>query len=276
MECTIAQTLLPVLVITSDGSQYPGFKTRRQKGLFKQSVLQRRTHKARAGSFSKIRVMVQSLRMLIFAAFVAFTIGAFAADASALKPPPGAKVAIVVFEDLQCPDCSRVYPMIWEAANSHNVPVVLHDFPLPMHNWAFDAAVWARYFDKTSIALGNEFRKFVYANQAQLTRDNLSQWARRFADDNIVALPYANDPDGKLADLVKADFALGQRIGVEHTPTIWVVGNGGVSQPLVEEVKDRDKLGQMIDDMLGRAQPVPPAKGSANRKNLVKTPKKAG
>jgi protein-disulfide isomerase len=156
------------------------------------------------------------------------------------------------------------------------VPVVLHDFPLPMHNWAFDAAVWARYFDKTSVELGNEFRRFVYANQTQVTRDSLLQWVRKFADDNKVALPFANDPDGKLADLVKADFALGQRIGVEHTPTIWVVGNSGVSQPLVEEVKDRDKLGQMIDEILARAQPVPAAKGSARRKSTVKTPKKAG
>jgi protein-disulfide isomerase len=272
LECTIAQTLLPVLVITSDGSQYPECKTRRQEGFFKQSVLQRRTHKARAGSFSKIRVMVQSLRMLIFAVLVAFTVSAFAADGSDLKPPPGAKVAIVVFEDLQCPDCSRAYPMVWETANSHNVPVVLHDFPLPMHNWAFDAAVWARYFDKKSVALGNEFRKFVYAKQVQVSRDNLSQWAQKFADDNIIALPYANDPGGKLAELVKADFALGQRIGVEHTPTIWVVGNSGVSQPLVEEVKDRDKLGKMIDDMLARAQTAPTAKGSANRKSSVKNP----
>ena len=52
-------------------------------------------------------------------------------------------------------------------------------------------------------------------------------------------MPLAKDPDGKLAEKVRADYALGQRIGVEHTPTIWVISNGGVSQPLVEEVKDR-------------------------------------
>jgi protein-disulfide isomerase len=220
--------------------------------------------------------MGQAFRVLVFAAFAAFSVQAYAADASVLKPPAGASVAVVVFEDLQCPDCSRIYPMVWEVANARKVPVVLHDFPLPMHNWAFDAAVWARFFDKTSFALGNGFRSFIYANQTQLTRDNLPQWVRKFADENKVALPFAPDPDGKLAELVKADFALGQRIGVEHSPTIWVVGNSGVSQPLVEEVKDRDKLGQMIDGMLAKSQPVPAAKGSAHRKNTVKTPKKAG
>ena len=221
-------------------------------------------------------------KVLISLAVLGLSAAAFAADASALKPPPGAKMAIVVFEDLQCLDCSRAYPVIWEAANARKVPVVVHDFPLPMHNWAFEAAVWARYFDKIASGKGNEFRKFIYSNQAQITRDNLSQWVQKFAGENNVAVPLDKDkdPDGKLAELVKADFALGQRIGVEHTPTIWVVSTGGVSQPLVEEVKDREKLGQMIEDMLSKAQPVSAAKVNSSAKAAVrkknKTPKKAG
>ena len=207
---------------------------------------------------------------------------AFAADASSLKPPRGAKAAIVMFEDLQCPDCARADSMVREVAAAHKVPVVLYDFPLPMHNWAFEAAVWARYFDHISSDLGNDFRKFIYANQLQVSRDNLLQWAQKFAVENKTTVPSDKDPDGKLSELVKADFALGQRIGVEHTPTIWVIGNGGVSQPLVEEVKDRDKLGQMIEDMLGKAQPVSAVtnnsttKAAVRKKNTVKTPKKAG
>ncbi len=225
---------------------------------------------------------VQINRVLILLAALGLTTSAFAADASSLKPPRGAKVAIVIFEDLQCPDCSRAYSMVWEAAGAHKVPVVLHDFPLPMHNWAFDAAVWARYFDQRSNDLGNDFRRFIYANQIQVSRDSLLQWAQKFAGENKSAVPLDKDPDGKLAELVKADFALGQRIGVEHAPTIWVIGNGGVSQPLVEEVKDRDKLGQMIEDMLSKAQPVSAAangsttKAAGRKKTTVKTPKKAG
>jgi protein-disulfide isomerase len=221
-------------------------------------------------------------RVLILLAALGLSACAFAADATSLKLPRGARVAIVMFEDLQCPDCSRAYPMVWETAAAHKVPVVLHDFPLPMHNWAFEAAVWARYFDHISVDLGNDFRKFVYANQIQITRDNLLQWAQKFAGENKTAVPLDKDPDGKFAELVKADFALGQRIGVEHTPTIWVIGNGGVSQPLVEEVKDREKLGQMVEDMLSKAQPVSAAKNNSTtkaavrKKNTVKTPKKAG
>jgi protein-disulfide isomerase len=221
-------------------------------------------------------------RIMILLAALASSACAFATDATSLKPPRGAKAAIVMFEDLQCPDCARANSMVREVAAVHKVPVVVYDFPLPMHNWAFEAAVWARYFDQRSRDLGNDFRKFIYANQLQVSRDNLLQWAQKFAMENKTAVPSDKDPDGKLAELVKADFALGQRIGVEHTPTIWVIGNGGVSQPLVEEVKDREKLGQMVEDMISKAQPVSAAtsssatKASVRKKNTVKTPKKAG
>src|SRR5690242_5320556 len=93
-----------------------------------------------------------------------------AADGSSLKPPPGARVAIVVFEDLECPTCARAYPIVWEAAKAHNVPVVLHDFPLQMHPWSFDAAVYARYFDTKSEKLGDDFRGYIYQNQPQIDK----------------------------------------------------------------------------------------------------------
>ena len=31
-------------------------------------------------------------------------------DPAALKPPPGSRVAIVEFEDMECPDCARANP----------------------------------------------------------------------------------------------------------------------------------------------------------------------
>ncbi len=226
--------------------------------------------------------MKRFFSVIISIGLFAFFAPAHATDATLLKPPRGATVAIVMFDDLQCADCSKVYPVVWETANAHKIPVVLHDFPLPMHNWAFDAAVWARYFDQTSREMGNEFRKFIYANQIQITRENLPQWAQKFAGENKTAVPAEKDPERKLAGLVRADYLLGQRIGVEHTPTIWVVSNSGVSEPLVEEVKIREKLEQMIDDMLGKAQPAAtakansPAKAVVRKKNIAKTPKKAG
>ena len=212
---------------------------------------------------------------LILGILAAFSSAAVAADASVLKPPPGARVAIVVFEDLECPDCANAYSVVWEAASAHKIAVVLHDFPLPRHNWSFDAAVWARYFDTKDTntqKVGNDFRRFIFANQRQITTDNLQQWVQKFGDERKISIPPTQDPDGSLTAKVKADYALGQRIGVEHTPTIWVVGNGGVSQPLVEEIKDRAQLNQLIEDMLAKAATPPPA---SSRKNVHRTAKRS-
>ena len=188
---------------------------------------------------------------------------AFSADASSLKPPPGAKVAVVVFEDLACPDCARAYPVVWEVANAHHIPVVLRDFPLSIHPWSFDAAVYARYFDTKSIKLGNDFRDYMYKNQRQIVPENLHQYIQRFADQNKVSLPFAIDPQGTLREKVQTDYQLGQRIGVQHTPTIFVIGsNGSPSTPFVEVV-NREKLTEIIEDMQRKSEATPERKTSA-------------
>ena len=189
----------------------------------------------------------------------------FATDASILKPPPGARVAVVVFDDLQCSDDARAFPIVGQAASAHEVPVVSYDFPLPMHNWAFDAAVWARFFDAKSEKLGNQFRAYLYSNQIRISLSNLQDFVQRFGDENKVPIPATNDPDGKLAEKVKADYRLAQQIGLVHAPTIFVVGRGSVSAPMVEVVS-HDELNQVIEDMLKKAGREAPAKRVAKKK----------
>ena len=62
-------------------------------------------------------------------------------DPTPLKPPPGARVAIVEWEDMECPDCGRANPLLKEAAAKYNIPWIRHDFPLAFHAWSFNAAV---------------------------------------------------------------------------------------------------------------------------------------
>jgi protein-disulfide isomerase len=206
-------------------------------------------------------------KLALLGAMAAISIAAQGADASSLKPPPGAKVAVVVFEDLECPDCARLYPVVVEVAGAHHVPVVLHDFPLPRHPWAFDAALFARFFDTKSEKTGNDFRGYIYQNQPQITRENLRQYVQKFADDNKVPLPFVIDPEGKLKAKIKADYDLGQQIGIEHTPTIFVIGKGGAATPFVE-VADRVQLSQVIEDMLKKASPpaIKPARNKSKSK----------
>ena len=165
-----------------------------------------------------------------------------------LRPPKGSQVAIVVFEDLQCPDCRRAAPLLAEAGRTYKIPVVRHDFPLPMHNWSMQAAVFARYFDTKSKTVGNEFRDYIFEHQLEVNPDNLRGFAEKFAAEKKVDLPFVVDPDGKLTALINADRDLGNSIGLKHTPTIYVVSNKQPGKPFVEVV-DRSQLYQLIDSM---------------------------
>jgi protein-disulfide isomerase len=206
--------------------------------------------------------------MLVLAIVLGSLMLAAVDKTAVLRPPKGAKVAIVVFEDLQCPDCARAAPLVEEAARTYKIPVVRHDFPLPMHNWAFDAAVLARYFDSKSKKLGEEFRHEAMTHQVEITRDNLRAFAEKFAAAHSTTVPFVIDPKGELERKVKADYTLGQSIGIQHTPTIYVVSSTTTGAPFVEVV-DRSQLFRLIDDMLQQASAaaaaVPgPRKGRAS------------
>jgi protein-disulfide isomerase len=169
-------------------------------------------------------------------------------NAAALRPPTGARVAIVEFEDLECPDCAQANPVIKEAIEKYRIPWVRHDFPLPFHTWSFQAAVDARWFDTKSKHLGDEFRDATFAAQPTIhSQDELNAFAQKFAADHKLAFPFVVDPQGRLAQLVKADSDLGQSVGIQHTPTIWVVTNRTSGSPFVEVI-DRSRLFTLIEE----------------------------
>jgi protein-disulfide isomerase len=166
-----------------------------------------------------------------------------------LRPPKGSQVAIVVFEDLQCPQCRRVAPILEQASKTYKIPLVRHDFPLPMHNWSYEAAVMARYFDETSKALGNEFRDYIFSNQLEINPQNLRGYAEKFANEHKVGLPFLIDPQGKFAAEVNADRDQGKAIKLDHTPTVYVVSSRHPEKPYVE-MKEASQLYALIDAMM--------------------------
>jgi protein-disulfide isomerase len=189
--------------------------------------------------------------IFLYVLAVAAAVGVSAQDTvdSVLRPPKGAQVAIVVFEDLQCPMCRRTAPLVEQASKTYKIPVVRHDFPLPMHNWSYQAAIMARYFDAHSKALGNEFRDYIFENQLEVNPQNLRSYAEKFAAAHKVELPYVIDPNGKLAAQVNADRDLGKAIKLDHTPTVYIVSNRNPSKPYVE-VKDNNQLYSTIDAVM--------------------------
>src|SRR5579863_21956 len=190
----------------------------------------------------------------VLALMLGATLFATAADSteSVLRPPKGAQVAIVVFEDLQCPQCRRVAPILEQASKTYKIPLVRHDFPLPMHNWSYDAAVTARYFDSISKSLGNEFRDYIFSNQFEINPQNLRTYEEKFAAAHKVDFPFVVDPQGKFAAEVNADRDQGKAINLNHTPTIYVVSSRHPDKPYVEvDPRQVDsRLYSLIDAMM--------------------------
>jgi protein-disulfide isomerase len=162
-------------------------------------------------------------------------------DASALKPPPGAKIAIVEFDDLECPACAHANPIIKGAVAQYKIPWVRHDFLIPGHLWSPQAALFARWFDTKSKALGDEYRDEVFANQMYIYNpDVLRQFTEKYAQSHGTALPFAIDPTGKLNSEIQADTDVGRRLGIQRTPTIFIVTAGANGNNGYLEVLDPD------------------------------------
>jgi protein-disulfide isomerase len=145
-------------------------------------------------------------------------------DTSAFKPPTGAKVAIIEFEDLECPLCATVSPMVRDAMSHYGIPRVHHDFIIPGHAWSRTGAIYARYLeDKVSLQAAEDFRRDVFASQRLIaSAEDLQQFTRRWFQAHGQAMPFVIDPTGKCAAEVEADCVLARRVGVAHTPTLVV------------------------------------------------------
>ncbi len=171
-------------------------------------------------------------------------------DTSALHPPPGSKVAIVEFADLECPMCRVQNPVIMQAVQQYHCAWVRYDFPLPEHPWSFQAAVYAKWFEAKSKGLGYDYENQVFADQPAIeTRADLTRFTQKFAQQHGMQLPFVLDPQGKYTAEVKSDMALGNRMGVHETPTAWVVTNHGYQQ-----VMDFNKLYSMLDEAEAQAK----------------------
>jgi protein-disulfide isomerase len=145
-------------------------------------------------------------------------------DTSAFRPPNGAKVAIIEFEDLECPLCAHVSPIVQQAMSHYQIPRVHYDLIIPGHPWSRSAAIYARYLqDNISVQSAEDFRRDVFASQQMIASpDDLQQFSRRWFQAHGHPMPFVIDPTGKCAEEVEADCALGRKVGIVHTPTLVV------------------------------------------------------
>ncbi len=197
------------------------------------------------------------VRNVVFLLFVCVTAGALAQtsvppnqvspfkDTSMLKPPAGAKIAIVEYEDLECPRCAQAFPVVHAAAKHYQIPIVECDFQISYHHWSHDAAVCAHYLKaKVSPTLAEEYRREVFASQFRIaSRDDLQRFTQEFFARHGKQMPFVMDPSGEFGREIALTTEQGQRLAISGTPSIFVVTNKHWI-----EVKDVDRLYEAIDE----------------------------
>src|SRR5262249_47393141 len=142
---------------------------------------------------------------------------------------PHGRVKVIVYEDLQCPDCATFRRMTDDQLLprfGNRIALVHKDFPLAKHAWARPAAIAGRYFATQTAGLAVRYRQWVMASLREIKvdtfREKLSAFARAQGLDPESVLRALDDPE--MAALVEKDFQEGVARGVAKTPTVFVNG----------------------------------------------------
>lgn len=176
------------------------------------------------------------------------------------KPPAGARLAILEWQDLECPACAHAFPFVHSAAGQYKIPLVEYDFLIPGHIWSHQAALYARYLkDKVSPELATDYRRQVFAAQYRIaSQDDLMNFTKQFFAQHGKQLPFVLDPTGQLEREVQADVDLGKKMGLIYTPTIIIV-----TPHRWVQVKDVSQLDAAIDQ--AKTWVAEPATASAHK-----------
>lgn len=145
---------------------------------------------------------------------------------------PASSVRVLIYEDLQCPDCAAFRKMMDTELLprfADSVAFEHRDFPLAKHSWARSAAVAACYFSTISPKVAIEFRKATLAAQSSL--GDFEAYLKVFAQAHETgsAEAIAALSDKTLNAAVEASYQQGIAKGIMRTPTVLVN-----SDPFVE------------------------------------------
>ena len=157
---------------------------------------------------------------------------------------PSAPVTIVEFSDYQCPYCARVNPTLAKVRETYGdrVKIIFKDYPLPNHPQAPKAAEAARCAGDQQKYW--EMHDAMFANQRALEVPMLKQTARAIGLDGATFDQCIDS--GKHAATVQSGTELGNQMGVNSTPTLYVNGRPLIGAMPFENFK------QIIDEELAR------------------------
>jgi protein-disulfide isomerase len=142
--------------------------------------------------------------------------------------PADAPVTIVEFGDLECPACKAAQPNVSKLIEEEpKARLIFQNFPLEtIHKWAM---LGAKYLDCVGRENNDALWKFIsttYEHQGEITPENaeakLKEYAKEAgANPDTVAACSATPETAKR---VRESMALGEKLGVNSTPTFFING----------------------------------------------------
>ncbi|MSQ82893.1 MAG: thioredoxin [Myxococcales bacterium] len=136
-----------------------------------------------------------------------------------------APYVITVFSDFQCPYCSRVAKPLRDVmeANKDKVRVVFAHFPLSFHDKAKPASAAAQLaFEQGGSDMFEKVHDALFAAQRELTEDKIKEVAVAAGVDKAKLEEVLKT--NKYEELFKKTMAMGEKGGVEGTPSIYING----------------------------------------------------
>jgi protein-disulfide isomerase len=165
---------------------------------------------------------------------------------------PNSAVTVEEFADFQCPSCGATHPVMKQLQGifGQRIKFIFRNFPLPMHDKAYDAATAAE-----AAGIQNKFwdmHNLLYTNQAAWSSDpNYKQVFRGYAEKiGLDVDKWENDMAGMGArGRIQADMDRGKALQINSTPTVFINGKSVPYQDMKV-----DTMRQLIEDEIKATQ----------------------
>jgi len=148
-----------------------------------------------------------------------------------------AKVTVVVYDDFECPYCSRMHTALIDVLHSYGdrIKVVYKDFPLvEIHPWSERAAIDSGCLAGMSDGAYWDFADFVHANPQVISGDKRPIEGQRAEVDRITidigkrhgvdAAALQSCVAAQASTGLKASIQEAEELGVEATPVLFING----------------------------------------------------
>ncbi|OGD92965.1 hypothetical protein A2697_05470 [Candidatus Curtissbacteria bacterium RIFCSPHIGHO2_01_FULL_41_44] len=138
---------------------------------------------------------------------------------------PETAIKIVEFADFQCPACGQAHPIIKKVleSNKDRAYFVFRHFPLPSHKNSKSAAQAAEAAGEQDKFW--EMHDLIFENQKEWSESGKAQEIfESYAQKLGLDLGKFKEDFDKVKNPIEQDYADGNRVGVDSTPTFFING----------------------------------------------------